>query len=99
MATYRYRCDVDGPVDILRPIGTAPVTIACPDCGAASARVITAPMLGLADRRRMAVIDHTESTRSAPGVVSSVPAAPRAGGPRPVSAPGLDPRTSKLPRP
>lgn len=93
MATYTYRCELDGPVDVRRPIGTAPATIDCPDCGGPSTRMITAPMLGLADRRRMAVIDHAESSRSAPPVVSSIPAAQRSRGRRP------DPRTSKLPRP
>ncbi|MFC4948756.1 FmdB family zinc ribbon protein [Pseudonocardia sp. GCM10023141] len=97
MATYRYRCDNDGPVDIRRPIGTAPVTIDCPDCGAASVRVITAPMLGLADRRRMAVIDHAAASSSEPAVVSSIPQAPRAGQ-RQAHRPQLDPRMSKLPR-
>jgi predicted nucleic acid-binding Zn ribbon protein len=93
MATYRYRCDPDGPVDVVLPIGTAPATIACPRCGAASARVFTAPMLGLADRGRMAVIDHAEASRSEPAVVSSLPPGPRRPAPRP------DPRTSLLPRP
>jgi hypothetical protein len=99
MATYAYRCDGDGPVDVSLPIGTAPATIACPRCGTPSARVFTAPMLGLADRRRMAVIDRTESTRSEPAVVSSLPAGPRPVRPGPAPARRLDPRTSRLPRP
>lgn len=93
MATYAYRCEVDGPVDVRRPIGTAPATVDCPACGGPSARMITAPMLGLANGRRMAVIDHAESTRSEPRVVSSIPATQRTRVRRP------DPRTSKLPRP
>jgi hypothetical protein len=99
MATYEYRCDGDGSADITLPIGTAPATIACPTCGGTSTRVFTSPLLGLADRRRMAVIDHAESSRSEPAVVSSLPAAPRAGMRRPASTARLDPRTSKLPRP
>jgi len=94
MATYTYRCTLDGPIDIRRPIGTAPATISCPACGATTQRVITAPMLGLVDPARMAVIDRTEASRSEPAVVSSIPA-----GRRPAAAPRLDPRTSKLPRP
>lgn len=93
MAIYSYRCAIDGPVDVRRPIGTAPATIACPACGATSARMITAPMLGLADPTRMALLDRTAASRFEPDVVSSLPT-----GPRP-AAPRLDPRTRKLPRP
>lgn len=96
MATYTYRCDVDGPVDVVRPIGTAPGAVACPTCGSSAARVITAPMLGLADRGRMSLVDRTERSRSEPDVVSSLPGAPRAGR-RPAAV--ADPRTSRLPRP
>jgi putative FmdB family regulatory protein len=94
MATYTYRCAADGPVDIRRPIGTAPATVPCPTCGATAPRMITAPMLGLADRARMGLIDRAEASRTEPAVVSSVPAAPRPGRP-----PRLDPRTRHLPRP
>lgn len=99
MATYTYRCASDGPVDVHRPIGTAPATIPCPSCGAASTRVIGAPMLALADRARMAVIDHAEASRTEPAVVSALPPAPRVGGRRPAPAARPDPRTRYLPRP
>ncbi|WP_214401903.1 FmdB family zinc ribbon protein [Pseudonocardia lacus] len=95
MATYTYRCEVDGPLDVRRPIGTAPATVPCPACGATAPRMITAPMLGLADRGRMALIDRSEASRTDPAVVSAVPAAPRARR----AAPRLDPRTRHLPRP
>ncbi len=71
MATYTYRCDADGCVDVRLPIGTAQATTPCPRCGDPAARVFTPPMLGLADRRRLAVIDHAESTRYEPDVVSA----------------------------
>ena len=93
MATYTYRCAIDGPVDVRRPIGTAPATVPCPACGATASRVITAPLLGLADPTRMAVLDRTGASRFEPPVVSSVPSAPRR------AAPPLDPRTRRLPRP
>jgi putative FmdB family regulatory protein len=95
MATYAYRCEVDGPLDVRRPIGTAPTTVPCPACGATAQRMITAPMLGLADRGRMAVIDRAEASRTEPSVVSAIPSAPRSTRP----APRLDPRTRHLPRP
>ena len=94
MATYAYRCTVDGPVDVVRPIGTAPDSVACPRCGAPSPRMITAPMLGLADRGRTDLIDRTEASRTAPPVVSRLPPARRTA---PARRP--DPRTAALPRP
>jgi hypothetical protein len=97
MAMYGYQCDLDGPFDIRRPIGTAVPMIPCPTCGDPAARVFTAPMLGLADRRRMAVLDHTEASRFEPSVVSSPPSRPGPG--RAPVAPRPDPRTSSLPRP
>jgi hypothetical protein len=95
MATYTYRCEPDGPVDVVLPIGTAPATIACPRCGEASIRVFSPPMLGFTDRKRMAVIDRAEASSSEPSVVSTPP--PK----RPPTrrAPRPDPRTSLLPRP
>jgi hypothetical protein len=99
MATYGYRCDLDGPVDIVWPIGTAPATVSCPICGGPSTRVFTAPMLRFANRKRMAVIDHAEASRSEPAVVSSLPLRPRPGRNRLAPARQLDPRTSRLPRP
>lgn len=98
MATYGYRCDVDGPVDVRLPIGTAPGAIACPRCGAPSVRVFTAPLLGLADRTRLSLIDRAEASGSEPAVVASLPSTPRAGR-RAAAAPRPDPRTSRLPRP
>lgn len=93
MATYAYRCDSDGPIEVRRPIGTAPDTVACPSCGGPSTRVFSPPMLGLADRERMAVIDRAEASASEPSVVSSPPSRRR------TPAPRLDPRTRGLPRP
>jgi putative FmdB family regulatory protein len=97
MATYGYQCDFDGPFDITQPIGTAPELTSCPTCGEPAARVYTVPMLGLANRGRMAVLDHVEASRTEPAVVSSPPPSP--GGRPGASAPRLDPRTSRLPRP
>lgn len=94
MATYTYRCRTDGPAEVRRPIGTAPASIPCPTCGASAARVITPPMLGFADPVRMAAIDRADASRTAPAVVSAIPAAPHGR-----TAPRLDPRTSRLPRP
>ena len=99
MAMYGYQCDLDGPFDVTQPIGSAVPTISCPTCGGPAARVFTAPMLGLANRQRMAVLDRAEASRSEPSVVSSPPSRPRPGRGRDAAAPRLDPRTSTLPRP
>lgn len=93
MATYTYRCAVDGTVDLRFPMGTAPAAIHCPSCGGAAPRRFAAPMLGLAHRGAMAVHDRAEASRSDPAVVSALPSPPRRPGPR------LDPRTARLPRP
>jgi putative FmdB family regulatory protein len=96
MPRYAYRCDEDGPVDVVRPLGAAPRVISCPTCGGDARRVFTAPMLGLADRGRMAAIDRAEASRTEPTVVSGAPPpAPRRA--RPAARP--DPRTAALPRP
>ena len=95
MARYGYRCTIDGSIELTLPIGTAPVTVACPHCGEPSTRVFSAPMLGLADRGRMAVIDHCESSRDAPDVVSAPVG--RARRRTPMAPP--NPAFARLPRP
>ncbi|SHK69308.1 putative regulatory protein, FmdB family [Pseudonocardia thermophila] len=93
MATYSYRCAADGAVDVRLPIGTAPSVIDCPACGAPAQRRYTSPMLGLAHKGAMALLDRAERSRTEPEVVTSLPTKAR----RP--APKLDPRTARLPRP
>lgn len=95
MPLYAYRCDEDGSVDVMRPLGTAPPTISCPHCGDDAVRMITAPMLGGTRRAEVAAIDRAEASRTDPAVVSALP--PRASrAPRPARP---DPRTAALPRP
>jgi putative FmdB family regulatory protein len=95
MPLYAYRCGEDGAVDAMWPMGAAPPSIPCPACGGDAARTVTAPMLGLADRTRMAAIDRAEASRTEPTVVSAPPSR-TSRAPRP---PRLDPRTAALPRP
>jgi putative FmdB family regulatory protein len=94
MPLYTYRCDDDGPVDVMRPMTDAPSVIPCPTCGSDAPRVITAPRLALGDRTRVAAIDRAEASRTDPAVVSGPP--PRAAR---TPRPRLDPRTAALPRP
>lgn len=93
MATYVYRCDDDGDVDVVLPIGTAPPHRPCPACAAAMSRVFVAPMVGRVSRAHLAAVDRSERTRDSPDVVSAPPPGPRR---TPVTR---DPRHAKLPRP
>jgi hypothetical protein len=96
MATYRYRCVVDGVFDVSRPIGTAGSQWPCPVCNGEAVRVFSAPMLSLAPRSLVAAIDSTEKTRDEPEVVSALPPR-RARTRRPAAA--LNPSLQRLPRP
>jgi putative FmdB family regulatory protein len=94
VATYGYRCDEHGPVELAVPIGTAPATTSCPTCGETAAREYTAPRLAFGDRGRMAVIDRAEASRTEPAVVTGLPAGRGGRSPR-----ASDPRLRGLPRP
>jgi putative FmdB family regulatory protein len=96
MATYQYRCDEDGLVETTRPIGTAPQSVSCPACGRAARRMFSTPLLALADRRAVALIDRTEKTRDVPDVVTALPPRQR---PRGAPAGRLSPAQLRLPRP
>ena len=96
MATYRYRCDAHGPFDVSTPIGTAPVAYPCPGCAGASTRIYTAPMLGLAPRDAVALIDRTRATADTPSVVSSPPRRPAH---RATPLAPANPALRRLPRP
>lgn len=96
MTTYQYRCDRDGVVETPLPMGTAPPELACPACGRDARRVFSAPLLGLADRRAMSLIDTTERTSEVPDVVTSLPPGHR---PRTVPRGPSSAALRRLPRP
>jgi putative FmdB family regulatory protein len=96
VAIYEYRCQVDGPFEVMRPIGTAPASIACPVCASEAERVYSSPMVSLAPRALVAALDHEEKTRYEPDVVTSLPPAP-ARTRTPVLP--LTPTLRRLPRP
>jgi putative FmdB family regulatory protein len=96
VAIYEYRCEVDGQFEVMRPIGTAPASIACPVCAGEAGRVFSSPMISLAPRALVAALDHEEKTRYEPDVVTSLPPAP-AHQRTPVLP--LTPTLRKLPRP
>lgn len=76
MALYEYRCDQDGVFEVTRPLGTAPVSVACSVCGSESRRILSLPMIRSGTRSGWtAAMDRAEKSRYEPEVVSSPPPA------------------------
>ena len=96
MAIYEYRCERDGCFEVTLPIGTAPASIACPDCADEAERVFSSPMVSFAPRELVAALDHAEKTKTDPDIVTSLPRRPKHE--RTPMAP-LTPALKKLPRP
>jgi putative FmdB family regulatory protein len=96
MAIYEYRCERHGAFDVMRPIGTAPTSVACPECAGEAARVFSNPMVSFAPRELVAARDHEQKTRYEPELVTSLPAK---GARRPTPMATLTPQLAKLPRP
>ena len=97
MAIYEYRCDQDGVFEVMRPLGTAPATVACPACNREAPRIVSAPMILTTSRSAWsAAIERADKTRYEPEVVTSVPAAGAKGRTRMLP---LTPTLRGLPRP
>ena len=94
MATYDYRCPVDGTVTVRVPMAQVSATHPCPICEGPARRVFSAPQLRLGDASARRLLDATSRSAHEPEVVTSLPGRPR--GPR---RPTADPRTARLPRP
>ncbi|MBB4661801.1 FmdB family zinc ribbon protein [Conexibacter arvalis] len=92
MALYDYECGACGVVELARPIGTAPPSIACPSCGAEAARRFAAPALTAPSGLRRRAQEAADRSAHEPTVVKHLP--PRPAGPR-----SRDPRHARLPRP
>ncbi len=93
MAVYVYRCPCCSEIEITFPIGTAPAAVPCPDCGAASVRAFSAPMLARTPAAISTRLQRAERSAFEPEVVTSLPQR-RTGG-----AAVAHPATSRLPRP
>lgn len=93
MAVYVYRCPCCSEIEITFPIGTAPASVPCPDCGAASVRAFSAPMLARTPAAMSTRLQRAERSAFEPEVVTSLPRR-RTGG-----AAVAHPATSRLPRP
>ena len=96
MAFYEYRCERTARSTSSRPLGTAPASVACPECGGAASRVFSAPCSRRCRKALVAALDHSEKTRHEPDVVTSLP--PRDPRKRTPVLP-LTPTLAKLPRP
>ena len=96
MATYEYRCDIDGVFDVMRPLGTAPTSIACAACGREAKRVFSLPFLPSPARELIAAIDRSEKSRYEPDVVTSLPSS---GARRRTPVARMTPALQRLPRP
>jgi putative FmdB family regulatory protein len=96
VAIYEYRCEFDGAFDVTRPIGTAPPSIACPQCASEAERVFSSPMVSRTPRALVAALDHEEKTRHEPDVVTSLPPKPAH---RRTPVLPLTPTLKRLPRP
>ena len=97
MATYEYRCDRDGVFEVTRPLGTAPESVTCAECGREARRIISVPMVRRASRTAWtAAIDHAEKSRYEPDVVTSLPST---GARRQTRVVPLTPTLARLPRP
>jgi putative FmdB family regulatory protein len=97
VAIYEYRCERDGSFEVTLPIGTAPASIACPECADEADRVFSTPMVAsFAPRELFAALEHEEKTKTEPDVVTSIPRLPKHQ--RTPVAP-LTPALKKLPRP
>lgn len=96
MATYEYRCEVDGAVDVRLPMGSAPPVLPCPTCAREATRRFSAPRLSRASSSYARAIERTERSSADPEVVTSVPSAGRR---RPGTPVATNPALQRLPRP
>ena len=95
MPLYEFRCDSSHLHEQMLPMADADREVACPECGGASRRLISSPVLGRLGSARARLIERTEGSAHAPEVVDRVPGGSSA---RPARRTG-DPRHARLPRP
>lgn len=95
MPVYEFRCEQSHVHELVLPMSSDSRSAICPQCGGSAQRLISAPGLSRANSARARLIEATEGTASAPGVVDRLPSS-RARRATPVSR---DPRHAKLPRP
>lgn len=98
MALYEFACTGPGcaPVESFYPMGAAPDSIECPECGGRAERCISTPRLSIAGSVAFKLIDATKQTAHEPRVVSG-PIPPS--GRKRATPTTTNPLHRKLPRP
>jgi putative FmdB family regulatory protein len=96
VALYEYRCEQDGAFDVVLALGTAPASLACPECAGEAPRVFTAPATKSMSRELYRALEHEDKSRTNPDVVTSLPPQPRH---QRTPVLPLTPTLAKLPRP
>ncbi len=70
MPLYSYECDRHGVFDLLRTMSHSADDAACPSCGLASGRLITAPRIFSMNASRRQAAEWNERSRHEPRVAS-----------------------------
>ena len=95
MPLYAYRCPECSDFEISCPMGSAPVSLPCPDCAVPSPRRFTAPNLSHASSGSYRLIESTQRSAAEPDVVRAPGGNPRT----PARNITMKPLHRKLPRP
>lgn len=95
MPLYEFRCENAHLSELTLPISGRDRAAACPRCGSPVQRLISSPRLSRLGSSEARLIDRTEASAHAPGVIDRVPAT----GARASSRSTSDPRHAKLPHP
>jgi putative FmdB family regulatory protein len=90
---YEYRCRSCGRFEVAQPMGAAPGSCPCVQCGEPSPRAYSAPHTNRTSAPLAAALTRAEKSRDEPEIVTELPA--RRGKPRPRID---DPRLKQLPR-
>ncbi|MDR3622432.1 MAG: zinc ribbon domain-containing protein [Paludisphaera borealis] len=96
MALYEFACPGCTPVEAFFPMGAAPDSLECPECGGRAERRISTPRLSIAGTSAFKLIDAAKKSAHEPQVVSG--ALPQSGRKR-ATPTTTNPLHRKLPRP
>jgi putative FmdB family regulatory protein len=69
VALYEFACPGCRPIEAYFPMGSAPESIDCPDCGGRASRVFSAPYLSVSGRAAFKLIDSTQRSAHEPQVI------------------------------
>jgi putative FmdB family regulatory protein len=96
VALYEFACPGCRPIEAYFPMGSAPESIECPECGGRAPRVYSAPYLSVSGRAAFKLIDSTQKSSQETQVIDgALPQTTRKRAPTMTSLP----LHRKLPRP